>query len=193
MITTKKTDNVVAHPKARVWMRDEPESRGDCFFTVALSAVGGLIFGLAFCLVADLAFVNGPGMNEGTTEASGSQIMPYFLVPLIGLMVYGFVWSQILPRIFKPTYFTNHTHRVVHQEYMSLSAASRSFAREAYDAVAAFDNPSHSNGSDGLELFWEAGKVWNKTYEKLVERESYGDLETHRARIEGARNALDTI
>lgn len=197
MISDKKTDYRLANPKQRSWIPDEPESAGDTglfmLFMVLVSAMVGLIL----ALVADAAFLGGMGMSK-ESEASGLQFFTTMFVPVALSLIGTPIWSMVLPRLMKPTYFTTEAHKSAHREFMRLSSTGQAHAQEAYDALAGFDVvPSYDYNSDngGAEytLFVAASSVWDDTLKIIQRRERSGGLELHQDRLDNARQALESL
>ena len=194
MIVQHKTPHVLPHSKMPGWGSIEPESGGDTVWCMSVGLFFGGVAGFVLALGADLAFLNGAGMSA-STEAEGSQIAPFFIIPPIISIICMFILAQVLPRVFKPKYFSNPNHRDVYVKYMKLDVTQKSFAQEAYDAVAAFDAPFNDSryGTEQCDLYREALQLWEKTYETLRTRELGGDAVSHKERILAAKNALETI
>jgi hypothetical protein len=198
MIVSTRTSNYALNPKKPAWVRTNADNLGDFSVVAIVALIFGLFCGLIAGMIADAVFIGGVGSN-GDDEATFAQVAPIiFGAPALAIVASA-AHFLVLPRLWKPLYFSNNYHRTAYVQFMQLDADSQSLARDAYDALAAFDDPDYayapvdSSDKTEYELMNEAYSIWERTYEKLKVRQNSGSLEIHRARIDDAKRTLDTL
>lgn len=196
MIVDTKTPHWVANKKKPRWVGDEPEDAG--FATMIAIAVGGVAFfvSMLITMALDALVLGGPG-TDGVNEMTGREVLPFLTIPPVVGFLGSLFYTQIAPMLFKRTYFSNQYHRVAYLEFWSLSPEGRVHAQDAYDALAAFDNPEYLHytpSSTSLNsVFTEAADIWDKTYAVVRARDENSRIELYTDRLHNAREALESL